>query len=135
MRLSRIVVGCLVGALAALAGSAPAAAQGKAAQPPELLMSVGIGPYNTLGSLRAYANTLQLGGGMMVTTAMLRHQIAGMVTATSLDGLDEKGTIYVLAVDGGPALKGAAVVGTQALRAGGCLGIISLPSVLSEFRR
>lgn len=111
MRISRIVVGCLVGALAALAGSAPAAAQGKAAQPPELLMSVGIGPDNTLDSLRAYANTLQPGVGMMVTTAMLRHQIAGMVTATSLDGLDEKGTIYVLAVDGGPALKGAAVVG------------------------
>jgi hypothetical protein len=42
---------------------------------------------------------------------MLRRQIAGMATATSLDGLDDNGTIYVLAVDGGPALKGVAVVG------------------------
>jgi hypothetical protein len=74
-------------------------------------MSVGIGPDNTLDTLRAYANTLQPGVGMMVTNAVLRRQIASMVTATSLDGLDENGTIYVLAVDGGPALKGVAVVG------------------------
>jgi hypothetical protein len=74
-------------------------------------MSVGIGPDNTLDSLRAFANTMQPGAGLVMTNAMLRRQIAGMVTATSLDGLDGNGTIYVLAVDGGPALKGVAVVG------------------------
>jgi hypothetical protein len=102
------IIGWLVVALV-VGASGPAAAQ--KAQPPELLMSVGIGPDNTLDSLRAYANAMQPGAGMMMTTAMLRRQIAGMVTATSLDGLDETGTIYVLAVDGGPALKGVAVVG------------------------
>ncbi len=107
MRASSIL-GCLVAALA-LTGSGPAAAQAK--QPPELLMSVGIGPDNTLDSLRAFANGMQPGAGMMVTNAILRRQIAGMVTATSLEGLDENAAIYVLAVDGGPALKGAAVVG------------------------
>ena len=105
----RSIVGCLVAALA-VAWSGPAAAQ-KAAQPPELLMSVAIGPDNTLDSLRAFANTLQPGVGMMMAGPMLRKQIAGMVGAGSLDGLDEKATTYVLAVDGGPALKGAAVVG------------------------
>jgi hypothetical protein len=109
MRISS-TVGCLLVALA-MAGSGPAAAQGKAAQPPELLMSVGVGPDNTLDSLRAFANTMQPGVGMMVTSTLLRRQIATMVDATSLDGLDENGTIYVLAVDGGPALKGVAVVG------------------------
>jgi hypothetical protein len=104
------IVGCIVAALAAASGGT-AAAQGRPAQPPELLMSVGIGPDNTLDTLRAFANTMQPGAGMMVTGAMLRRQIAGMATANSLDGLDEAGTIYVLAVDGGPALKGVAVVG------------------------
>ena len=106
---ARSIVGCLVAALA-VAWSGPAAAQ-KVAQPPELLMSVGIGPDNTLDSLRAFANTLQPGVGIMMAGPMLRKQIAGMVGAGSLDGLDEKATTYVLAVDGGPALKGAAVVG------------------------
>ncbi len=110
MRTFRIT-GCLVVALA-VAGGGPAAAQGKApAPPPELLMSVGIGPDRTLDSLRAFVNGMQPGAGAMVTGAALRRQIAGMVTATSLDGLDDAGTIYVLAVDGGPLLKGAAVVG------------------------
>src|SRR5262245_32646578 len=107
MRISSIL-GCLALAFA-VAGSRPAAAQGKAAPPPELLMTVGIGPDNTLDSLRAFANSVQPGVGMMVQTSLLRHQIAGMVTAISLDGLDENSTIYVLAVDGGPALKGVAV--------------------------
>jgi len=110
---SSSIIGCLVVALA-VAASGPAAAQGKPAQPPELLMSVGIGPDNTLDTLRAYANALQPGVGMMVTHAALRHQIAGMTTAVSLEGLDDNGTIYVLAVDGGPQLKGVAVVGRVA---------------------
>ncbi len=107
MRASSILGG-LVAALA-LAWSGPAAAQVK--QPPELLLSVGIGPDSTLDSLRAFANGMQPGAGLMMTNAILRRQIAGMVTATSLEGLDENAAIYVLAVDGGPALKGAAVVG------------------------
>jgi len=105
------IIGSLVAALAALAMSAPASAQGAGGQPPELLMSVGIGPDNTLDNLRAFANAMQPGVGGMLSSALLRQQIARMTTATSLDGLDEKGTIYVLAVDGGPALKGAAVAG------------------------
>jgi hypothetical protein len=107
MRTSSIV-GCAALALA-LMSERPAAAQGKA-QPPELLLSVGIGPDSTLDSLRAYMNSLRPGTGALVTP-MLRQQIAGMVSATSLDGLDERGTLYVLAVDGGPALKGQVVVG------------------------
>lgn len=93
----------------AVASGGPAAAQAR--QPPELLMSVGIGPDNTLDSLRAFANTIQPGAGMALSGGVLRQQIARMTTATSLDGLDDRGTIYVLAIDGGPALKGAAVVG------------------------
>jgi hypothetical protein len=107
MRASSIL-GWLALALA-LAGSGSAAAQVK--QPPELLLSVGIGPDSTLDSLRAFANGMQPGAGLMMTNAMLRRQIASMVTATSLEGLDENAAIYVLAVDGGPALKGAVVVG------------------------
>lgn len=106
---ARTIVGCLVAALA-VAWSGPAAAQ-KVAQPPELLMSVGIGPDNTLDSLRAFANAMQPGVGMMMSGQMVRRQLAGMAGATSLDGLDEKAATFVLAVDGGPALKGAAVVG------------------------
>ncbi|HWU85977.1 MAG TPA: hypothetical protein VN253_01830, partial [Kofleriaceae bacterium] len=108
MRVSSIV-GCVLAAVA-VAWSGPAAAQ-KVVQPPELLMSVGIGPNNTLDSLRAFANTMQPGIGMMLSGQMLRAQLAGMVGAAALDGLDDKATTYVLAVDGGPALKGAAVVG------------------------
>jgi hypothetical protein len=105
------IVGSLVAALAALAVSVPAAAQGTGAQPPELLMSVGIGPDNTLDSLRAFANAMQPGVGSMMSGSLLRMQLAKMTTAASLDGLDDKGTLYVLAVDGGPALKGVAVAG------------------------
>jgi hypothetical protein len=125
MTASRIV-GCLVVSLAMIGplggllggplggttvGTRTAAAQGKPAEPAELLMSVGVGPDSTLDSLRAYANAIQPGAGVMLTVPMLRKQITGMVTATSLDGLDDKGTLYVLAVDGGPALKGTVVVG------------------------
>ncbi|HWO21730.1 MAG TPA: hypothetical protein VNO30_23330 [Kofleriaceae bacterium] len=107
------ILGSLIVSLT-IAGTRPAAAQGKAAEPAELLMSVGIGPDSTLDSLRAFANTIQPGVGIMVTVPMLRKQIASMVTATSIDGLDEQSTIYVLAVDGGPALKGVAALGKVA---------------------
>lgn len=107
MRASSIV-GCVIAAAIA-AWSGPAAAQ-KVAQPPELLMTVAIGPDNTLNSLRDFANSMQPGAGMMLGGPLLRTQLAGMVGATALDGIDDKATMFMLAVDGGPALKGAALV-------------------------
>ena len=107
MKASRFA-GCLVVALAVV-GAGPAEAQRK--PPPQLLVSVAVGPDHTLDSARAFANAIQPGAGMALTGAVMRQQLAGRVTATSLDGLDENSAMYVLSVDGGPALKGMVVVG------------------------
>lgn len=106
MRLSSWVVGLV----ALVTVSSRAAAQPRLDPPAEVLVVVAIGADPTLDALRGFANQIQPGMGMMLNRAALRTQLAPLVAARSLDGLDDRAPLYVLLVDDG-ALKGAVLAG------------------------
>jgi len=64
--------------------------------PAELLASVAIGPVTTLRNLQAYVEAIQPGAGGILTDQAVRHGLAEMVGASSLDGLDPTSWVYVL---------------------------------------
>ncbi|HEY0193818.1 MAG TPA: hypothetical protein VGC42_22030 [Kofleriaceae bacterium] len=97
-RLGRLVL--CVGTAAALAASAPAEAKGPAgAPPPELLVTVAIGPASTLRGLQAYVEAVKPNTGALVSEPIIRHQLAAAAGVPSLDGLDAGSWTYVLVSD------------------------------------
>ncbi|MCE9574945.1 MAG: hypothetical protein K8W52_17480 [Deltaproteobacteria bacterium] len=109
-------IGLVLGLAAAVAaiGSGDAAAKGNTAKPPaELLVSVSRGPATGLDGLRAFANEIKPGAGMMISDTMIDSSIAPMIGATSLAGLDRASASYLLYVDGN-GVKGLAYVGKVA---------------------
>ncbi len=79
--------------------------------PAELMATVSLGPDTTLDDLRAFVDAVRPGAGAALNGALVRQQLAGLVGATSLEGLDPSAPTYVLLVDGGAPLQGIAVVG------------------------
>jgi len=88
-----------------------AAAKDGIKRPAELLVTISLGPDHTLDGMRAFANAIRPGAGSTLTEGLVRQQLAGMADVDSIDGLDPNASTYVLVVDDGAALKGAAVVG------------------------
>lgn len=125
MRIFGLVVGLV--ALVAISCRA-AAAQARVDPPQELLVVVAVGPDQTLDGLRAFVNQVRPGMGQMLSRATIRTEAAPIVTAGSLDGLDDRAPIYLLVVDGGAALKGAAIAGK--IRDDGKLAIGAVPAHL-----
>ncbi len=72
---------------------------------------ISLGTDHTLDGIRAFANAIRPGAGAMLTEGLIRQQVAGLAEVSSIDGLDSNAPTYVLVVDDGAALKGAAVVG------------------------
>ena len=91
-------------------GEKAAAAKG-VKQPAELIATISLGDARTLDGVRAFADAIQPGMSAMLTDEMVRHQLAAIVEAKALDGLDLFAPRYVLVVDGGSDARGLVLVG------------------------
>lgn len=91
-------VRCAIGifGLVAVCTHADADAKAKLAPPAELLVSAAIGPVTTLRSVQAYVEAIQPGAGAIFTDQVVRRNLAELVGASSLDGLDPTSWMYVL---------------------------------------
>ncbi len=78
-----------------------ASAKGAAKSPPELIATIARGPASGLDGIRAFANAIQPGAGMMLTDQVLDSALAQMAGATTLDGLDGTAPEYLLYLDDG----------------------------------
>ena len=67
--------------------------------PPELLVSVAIGPASTLKGLGAFADTFKPGASAQLTDDTIRQGLSEAVGAALLDGLDPAGWQYLLIAD------------------------------------
>lgn len=105
---SMIGVVAVVGFVAAMPRDA--AAKG-VKQPAELIATISLGDARTLDGVRAFADAIQPGMSAMLTDEMVRHQLAAIVEAKALDGLDLFAPRYVLVVDGGSDARGLVLVG------------------------
>ncbi|HET7499869.1 MAG TPA: hypothetical protein VFK02_02670 [Kofleriaceae bacterium] len=107
-------VGCTLAVLAACSACAPAEAKDAAspagAPPPELLVSVALGPVTTLRNLQAYVEAIKPGAGASLSDQVVRRGLADAVGASSLDGLDPTSGLYLLIADTGGS-PGIALLG------------------------
>ncbi|HEY4243850.1 MAG TPA: hypothetical protein VGM88_28750 [Kofleriaceae bacterium] len=102
MKLLPLVVGLVVSV--GTAQAAPKAVK----PPPDLLVSIAVGGDASLDGVRAFANAVKPGAGLMLSGGMLRGQLAQMIGATGLDGFDPNAGITLLISDT-PAASGGAI--------------------------
>ena len=96
----RILVGCVV-LLGLVVAGERAEAKGAAKPPASLIASVALGSDATLDTLKPFVDAIKPGVSPMLTGGMVRSQLASIVGASSLDGLDGSAGLYVLLVDDG----------------------------------
>src|SRR6185503_16391645 len=70
----------------------------KLTPPPDLIASFDRGSPSGLDGVRAFANAIQPGLGMMITGAMIDSGLAKMVGLPSLDAFDHRRAMYLLLV-------------------------------------
>ncbi|HEU4728740.1 MAG TPA: hypothetical protein VFT22_12640 [Kofleriaceae bacterium] len=107
-------LGAPLAVLAACFAYAPAEAKDAASPagqpPPELLVTVALGPATTLRNLQAYVEAIKPGAGAGLGDQVVRHGMADAVGASSLDGLDPASWTYLLIADTGGS-PGVALLG------------------------
>lgn len=122
-RLHRQLTTLALAALALVLLATPARAAGKPdAPPPDLLVTVALGPASALRPLQQYADAVQPGAGAIINEQMIRSGLAQAVGATALNGVDSAAWIYVVVghIDGTPALGVVAkLTDPKAFAAGG----------------
>ena len=81
------------------------------APPPELLVTMSLGPSTALDAARTFLDAVKPGLAAVASEPVLRKELAAGVNVASIEGLDWTAPLYVLIVDTGGKTVGRAIVG------------------------